>query len=149
MTYVLNDFSYFLTKHNLDLANTIIEMTNLINEICHVTLKLPNEKVFFFEDDDRLFDEDDGYYTINKSNPSLASNERFVELATKLGCIELIDRRGGGEGGGELVYRVYYFQNWDLYLSFEGWYASSYGKEFEECRKVKPKVIQAYDWISA
>lgn len=136
---------YFLNKFNPELAEVIVDMTEIINETYSTDTEPPIPSMFFFDDDYLVLDQ----YELNESYPQLLENQKFIDLANKLGPVKLIDSKGGYEGGGDHVHRVYHFENWDLYISFEGYYGSYSGKEYTTCRKVKPVMVQTYSWPNA
>lgn len=47
----------------------------------------------------------------------------------------------GGEGLGDSFYAIWHFPYLNLYVQFDGWYASSQGSEYEECFEVEPKEV--------
>ena len=75
----------------------------------------------------QIDDSDDGY-------------ERLKEIYTQFGTIEISDDFGG-EGQGDDYWLVYHFVDHDVYIKFEGWYASSVGSEFNEKYEVSPEQV--------
>lgn len=77
-----------------------------------------------------------GYGDISKDEP--------------IGPFKLVDR-GGGLDQGSNWYRVYYFENHDVYIKISGYYQSYNGTEFgnwdEAVSEVRPKtkIITVYE----
>jgi hypothetical protein len=73
--------------------------------------------------------------------------ELFTEYS-KLGKIECVEQFGG-EGQGDNYYSVYHFEDHDVYIQFQGWYASHHGSEYEEMFEVKPyeEVVTKYKQV--
>lgn len=74
-----------------------------------------------------ISDSDDGY-------------ERLKEIYTQFGKIEMVEQHGG-EGEGDSYWAVYNFVDHDVFIQFDGWYASSIGSEFEEKYEVRPEQV--------
>lgn len=69
----------------------------------------------------------------------------FKDEFAKLGKIEMIEHFGG-EGKGDDYYTVYYFEDHDVYISFDGWYASHHGSEYNDMSEVRPKKVVKREW---
>ncbi len=63
--------------------------------------------------------------------------KEFTSLMEHAECVEDF----GGEGQGEDYYSVWHFPKIDLYVKFEGWYASGTGSEYNRMYEVKPKEV--------
>lgn len=74
------------------------------------------------------------------------SNKDFIQEYKRLGTVNMMEHFGG-EGSGDLYYTVYHFVDHDVYVNFEGWYASSVGAEYQEMFEVFPeqKTITVYN----
>lgn len=48
------------------------------------------------------------------------------------GIVTVVEEIGGGEGGGETVKIVYYFEKYNQYFQIDGYYTSHYGTEFDD-----------------
>jgi len=65
---------------------------------------------------------------------------RLKEIYTLFGKIELVDQHGG-EGEGDSYWTIYHFVDHDVYIQFDGWYASYVGAEFNEKFEVRPEQV--------
>lgn len=96
---------------------------------------------------------DSELFSENESNPEqfmweefypnadeIEEEGEFKEEYRKLGNIEMV-KHHGGEGQGDNYYTVCYFKDHDVYIQFQGWYASHHGSEYSEMFEVKPKQI--------
>jgi len=75
-------------------------------------------------------------------------SDNYEELEEKTGKIELVDEHGGGEGEGEECHRVFHFVDHDVYIRFDGWYASGDGTHYDNAGyEVRPqeKTITVYE----
>ena len=64
----------------------------------------------------------------------------FKEMFEQLGKYKFVDEFGG-EGHGEDYWTVYHFIDHDVYIQFDGWYASHAGTEFDSMFEVKPEEV--------
>lgn len=69
----------------------------------------------------------------------------FKEEYRKLGQLKCVDEYGG-EGQGDDYYSVYHFIDHDIYIKFQGWYASHYGSEYSEMFEVKPVTVTKIEY---
>lgn len=79
---------------------------------------------------------------------NLEYNMKDDDIADVLGKIELVDEFGGGEGQGESCHRVYHFVDHDVYVRWDGWYASGDGSHYDDvCYEVRPqqRMITFYE----
>jgi hypothetical protein len=84
----------------------------------------------------------------------LETVERFAyedfDHIDKLGKIERVHKYGG-EGQGECWYKVFYFEEHDMYIRVDGFYTSYNGTEFydgwKSCKEVKPieRIVTFYE----
>ena len=72
-----------------------------------------------------------------------AQAKEFLDL---INGFELKDNVHGGDEEGTVCYAVYHFPKADLYIQFDGWYASHHGSEYEEMFEVIPKEIKVTKW---
>lgn len=72
-------------------------------------------------------------------------NDLLKEQYERLGEIEMVEHHGG-EGEGDDYYTVYHFKNHDVWIQFQGWYASHVGSEYEGMFEVQPeqKLVTIY-----
>ncbi len=72
-------------------------------------------------------------------------DDLLKEQYERLGEIELVEQHGG-EGEGDDYYTVYHFKDHDVWIQFQGWYASYHGSEYEEMFEVQPeqKLVTVY-----
>ncbi len=75
-------------------------------------------------------------------------NIEVLDLLRQLGKFECVEQYGG-EGEGDTYYSVYHFIDHDVYIRFDGWYASHYGSEYKEMFEVRPveKTITVYGLV--
>jgi len=90
------------------------------------------------------------YSSIEEINKSIEKygyeySQEFKDEFAKLGKIEMIEHFGG-EGKGDDYYTVYYFEDHDIYISFDGWYASHHGSEYNDMSEVRPKKVETIKW---
>ena len=64
-------------------------------------------------------------------------NPELFNEYSKLGKCKMVEQYGG-EGQGDTYYSVYHFVDHDVYIRFDGWYASHHGSEYEEMFQVRP-----------
>lgn len=93
-----------------------------------------------------LFDENDQeparwmYEDVYSSADEIEEEGEFKEEFAKLGKFEMVEDFGG-EGQGDDYYKVYHFIDHDVYIQFQGWYASHAGSEYEEMYEVRPEQV--------
>ena len=80
--------------------------------------------------------DDDIYSTVD----DIEEEGEFKEAFRTLGSFELA-YEFGGEGKGDKYYKVFYFKDHDVYIQFDGWYASHHGAEYEGMFEVKPEQV--------
>ena len=69
-------------------------------------------------------------------------------LVTMFGDVEVIDKQGDCEGGGDYAMKVFLFKAHNVYIKVEGFYSSYNGTEWdEEYKEVFPqqKTITVYE----
>lgn len=71
--------------------------------------------------------------------------QEFKDEFSKLGKIKCVEQFGG-EGKGDEYYTVYHFVDHDIYISFDGWYASHRGSEYNDMSEVRPKIVEKTEW---
>lgn len=69
----------------------------------------------------------------------------FKEEYRKLGQLKYVDRYGG-EGQGDDYYSVYHFIDHDIYVKFQGWFASTCGSEYSKMFEVKPVTVTKIEY---
>ncbi len=79
---------------------------------------------------------DDVYSTVD----DIKEEGEFKEAFRTLGWFECVDDFGG-EGKGDEYYKVFYFKDHDVYIQFDGWYASHSGSEYDSMFEVKPEQV--------
>ena len=77
-------------------------------------------------------------------------SDECLLLLTSLGKFECVEQYGG-EGQGDNYYSVYHFIDHDVYIRFDGWYASHHGSEYNEMFEVRPveKTITVYKLVNS
>jgi hypothetical protein len=71
-----------------------------------------------------------------------AIREETKHLYNQLGRFDFIVHFGG-EGAGDSYWTVVHFKDHDIYIQFDGWYASHHGSEYSSMFQVWPiRVIQ-------
>lgn len=77
------------------------------------------------------------------------TNDECLLLLSNLGKFECAEQFGG-EGEGDTYYSVYHFIDHDVYIRFDGWYASHHGSEYNEMFEVRPveKTITVYELVN-
>jgi len=83
--------------------------------------------------------------SIDDIRPDDEFSDEFKAEFAKLGKIEMIEQFGG-EGHGDDYWTVYHFIDHDVYISFDGWYASHHGSEFNDMSEVRPKIVEKTEW---
>lgn len=88
---------------------------------------------------------EDVYTSIEEINNAIGKygfecSQEFKDEIAKLGNIKMVENFGG-EGKGDDYYKVYHFIDHDVYIKFQGWYASHQGSEYEEMYEVRPKEV--------
>ncbi len=64
-------------------------------------------------------------------------NPELFNEYSKLGKCKMVKQYGGMDEGSD-YYAVYHFVDHDVYIQFQGWYASHHGSEYEEMFEVRP-----------
>ena len=72
--------------------------------------------------------------------------EELKGLIRQLGEFKLVDRYGG-EGKGDQYWKVYHFIDHEVYIQFDGWYASHSGSEYEQMFEVTPTEVMEIEWV--
>ncbi len=72
--------------------------------------------------------------------------ELAIELVQKLGNYE-VKTQVGDEGQGDDYYIVYYFVDHDVYIKFDGWYASYQGSEYSNMYQVWPHDVVRTEYL--
>ena len=75
------------------------------------------------------------------------SDEQAAALAENIGEYKIVYSKGGNEGGGDTMIRVFEFVGHDVFLKATGYYASYNGTDWDgEFTEVRPheKVITVY-----
>jgi hypothetical protein len=80
------------------------------------------------------------YEDVYSSANKIEEEGEFKEEFKKLGKFEMVEEFGG-EGQGDDYYAVYHFIDHDVYIKFQGWYASHRGSEYEEMYEVRPEQV--------
>lgn len=109
--------------------------SNLFDEHDHDPLHWMHEDVYFTVDE---LIENDGKY-------GQTFTKEFKDEFAKLGKFDCIEHFGG-EGRGDDYWTVYYFEDHDVYISFDGWYASHHGSEYNDMSEVRPKEVVKREW---
>lgn len=75
-------------------------------------------------------------------------NPELFNEYSKLGKCKMVEQFGG-EGDGDNYYAVYHFIDHDVYIRFQGWYASHHGSEYEEMFEVTPydELVRKYKQV--
>lgn len=73
------------------------------------------------------------------------SSLEVKEILQKIGSFEFTDHYGG-EGSGDDYWTVVHFKDHDIYVQFDGWYASHCGAEFEDMFQVWPQEVMKIEW---
>lgn len=68
------------------------------------------------------------------------TNPEFVEALKTLGEFDCVEKHGG-EGQGDDYYAVFHFKDHNVFIQFQGWYASHSGSEYEEMFEVRPEEV--------
>ena len=80
------------------------------------------------------------YKDVYSSADEIEEEGDFKETFRTLGKFEMVEKFGG-EGSGDDYYAVYHFIDHDVYIKFQGWYASHSGSEYEEMYEVRPEQV--------
>lgn len=95
----------------------------------------------FMDENVPSFDNLTDYRSSGKYDDLSFEDDEKVKLFTlAMQGAECVDEYGG-EGQGDDYYAVWHFPHLDLYVKFQGWYASSMGPEYEECYEVAPQEV--------
>lgn len=82
-------------------------------------------------------------------DPDDLSNEEnyqeFYDQFKRLGKFE-VKQQQGGEGQGDNYWIVYHFIDHDVYIKFNGWYASHCGTEYQDMYEVKPVEVTVIEY---
>ena len=92
-----------------------------------------------FSPEDFMHDE---YYS---NIDEIEEEGEFKEEYRKLGRIETVEHFGG-EGCGDDYYNVCHFVDHDVYIQFQGWYASHVGSEYQDMFEVKPEQVTKIEY---
>lgn len=86
---------------------------------------------------------------MNQYDYEFEENDEFQDYRNSM-SYECVDRYGGG-GQGENYYSVYQFTSNDtgeqLYVKFQGWYASYVGSEYQDFSFVQPKEVTRIEYL--
>jgi hypothetical protein len=74
-------------------------------------------------------------------------SDEVKALGEKIGPYECVEQHGG-EGEGDSYWTVYHFKAHDIYLQFDGWYASHCGAEFNDVSEVFPTLVTKTEYVS-
>ena len=69
----------------------------------------------------------------------------FETEFAKLGEFEMVEQHGRMDEGSD-YYTIYHFKDHDIYIQFQGWYASHEGSEYEGMFEVKPKEVTVTEY---
>ena len=83
----------------------------------------------------------------NELIEELSDDSARLETILAIGPWEQMDSYGG-EGSGDDYWSVYYFSIHDIYIQFDGWYASSYGSEYQGMFRVYPRQVTSTQYFS-
>lgn len=92
---------------------------------------------------DRWMEDDVDTHKISNND----NGEQLVKLGVK--SIEHADRYGG-EGQGDTYYSIFKFtfeNNEEIYIKYEGWYASYSGAEYQESYIVEPVQVMVTQYV--
>lgn len=98
-----------------------------------------------------LFDENDHgpekwmYEDVYSSVDDIEDDGEFKEEFRKLGTFKMVQRHGG-EGHGDNYYRIFHFIDHDVYIQFQGWYASYQGSKYQEMYEVRPEQVTVTEY---
>lgn len=89
---------------------------------------------------------EDTYTSVEEVDGDDEQTELFKSELAKLGKIKMVEQYGG-EGQGDDYHTIYCFEDHDVYVYFDGWYASHVGSEYNEMFEVFPeqKTITVYN----
>lgn len=105
-------------------------------------------------------DKKKAYQTIKKTIEELGSALEYMwgeesllpediedkEIAALFEGQTMVDHHGG-EGQGDDYYTVWHFPAADIYINFQGWYASGNGSEYEEMQHVMPTQVMRTEYV--
>ena len=80
---------------------------------------------------------------INNLCDFLAADTTYLSPDPIIGNIFLKDTRSSYEDGYDYRWAVYYFEDWDAYVEFSGYYTSYDGLECDQCYLVEPEEYVA------
>jgi len=84
---------------------------------------------------------------VPESADDIDEEGEFKEEFAKLGKFEMVDEFGG-EGQGDQYWKVYHFIDHGIFISFDGWYASHHGSEYNHMSQVKSKIVEKTEWVA-
>jgi len=87
------------------------------------------------------------YDDVYSTAEDIKEEGEFKEAFLTLGSFECVEQRGG-EGKGDEYYTVFYFKDHDVYIQFDGWYASYQGSEYSDMFEVRPEVVSVTQYIT-
>jgi hypothetical protein len=101
-----------------------------------------------------LFEENDLYprawmhEEVYENADQIDDNPELFTEYSKLGKYEMVEHHGGMDEGSD-YYTIYHFIDHDIYIQFQGWYASHHGSEYNEMFEVKPyeEVVTKYKQV--
>ena len=73
------------------------------------------------------------------------TNPEFLEALKTLGEFDCVEEHGG-EGQGDDYYAVFNFKDHNVFIQFQGWYASHHGSEYEEMFEVRPEEVMVIEY---
>lgn len=73
------------------------------------------------------------------------TQEEYDEFVNLFGKNELVEDFGG-EGQGDSYYNVFHFPNANIWIQFDGYYASHYGSEYQNMFEVEPKEVKVIQY---
>lgn len=92
------------------------------------------------------FDWTDQFFHEDEPTVEYAETEAEREALTMLGKFEEVEHFGG-EGKGDEYWTVYRFIDHNLYIQFDGWYASHNGSEYSDMFEVEPKEVTEIKYL--
>lgn len=86
------------------------------------------------------------YHDVYSCADDIEDNDELKKEWEKLGSYSVVEDFGG-EGQGDTYYIIYKFIDHDVYIKFDGWYASHAGAEYNKMYEVFPKekTITVYE----
>lgn len=79
-------------------------------------------------------------------NLLIDDSDEVKAIAEKIGPWECVEHHGG-EGEGDSYWTIYYFKAHNIYLDFNGWYASHHGAEFTNLVEVFPTQVTKTEYV--